>query len=431
MTRIASISQAAWLWCYVFCLSLAACLGCGKAELPEAALNETDDVHGAALIHSPSSRIEQVLQKANQVLTEIYAEKVPDRFPNWIAFHALLMYGDSAYEDHISKRYIDDNLQRIFSVILNSTTSQNGPYVMRNGFPYPRHDGPYFCQEHHPNQFLTYFSMSGGKLDARITIDGVKHTSRNLLDRSLLEANPTGELAYTVLCYSHYLEPKRRWTNKFGKSMSLAILLEKLLATQEKTCLATHRLAALARTHSRQELRADPEVERLWPELERQVYEALLDLKQRQRPDGGFLLPGMTPGTPLRDHQDIYYVGHSLEWITFLGDEYIQDDWVVRALERLTQAIGATYLGTYYNMDAIGTGSSHVDFDGLSHGVSAIRRWRDKVQNKARSLRAVEKKGGYRQYGGIATAMNSCRCRSILSHTSVQEESIFSKGDTR
>ncbi|NQT17782.1 MAG: hypothetical protein HQ582_33815 [Planctomycetes bacterium] len=207
--------------------------------------------------------------------------------------------------------------------------------------------------------------MSGGTLDARITVDEAEYTFGDLLDRSLLEALPSGELAYTVLSYSHYLETEKQWRNKFGESMSLALLLKTLLNTPENTCLGTHRLAALARTLSHQELRADPEVERLWPELERQLRGALLDLKQNQRPDGGFPVPGATPGTPSREHQDIYYGGHSLEWITFLDIEYARDDWVVRGVDRLAQAIGATYQETYRNMDTIGSGSSHFDFDGL------------------------------------------------------------------
>lgn len=333
-----------------------------------------------------------MLQKVNKVLDAVYAEKMPDRFPNWIAFHALLMYGDSAYKDHGNKKSIDDNLEKIFSVILNSDTSQNGPYVMRGGSPYPRHAGPYFYQEHHPNQFLTYFSMSGGTLDATITVDGAEYTFQNLLGRSLLESKPSGELAYTVLSYSHYLDTEKRWQNKFGESMSLAILLDKLLKTPEKTCLGTHRLAAFARTFSHQELRAAPEMKRLWPELQRQVHAALLGLKQNQRPDGGFLAPGITPGSSTRDHQDIYYGGHSLEWISFLDIEYARDDWVVCAVERLAQAIEATYQGTYFNMDGTGSVNSHFDFDGLAHAVSALRRWRDKVQVNEITLRQSQRK---------------------------------------
>jgi hypothetical protein len=190
------------------------------------------------------------------------------------------------------------------------------------------------------------------------------------------------------------LETGKRWRNKFGESISLAILLERLLTTPERTCLGTHRLGALARTLSHQELREDPEMERLWPELQRQVHGALLDLKQNQRADGEFLVPGVTPGTPSPDCQDVFYTGHSLEWITFLDVEYAQDGWVVRAVERLGQAIGATYEDTYRNMDTNGDESSHFDFDALSHGVSALERWRDKVRTDRTRPGAIAVKGG-------------------------------------
>jgi hypothetical protein len=132
-------------------------------------------------------------------------------------------------------------------------------------------------QEHHPDQFLLYFTMAGGTLSAPLTIDGVEYTFQNLLDRSLLEARTTSELAFTVAAYARLLEPGKEWQNKFGETMSLAILLKKLLATPEKTCLGTHRLGALAKVYARKDfLVADKEIAKLWSELERQVLEALL-----------------------------------------------------------------------------------------------------------------------------------------------------------
>lgn len=350
----------------------------------------TEELDMVALTHQSSEQTDEAFREVEHVLDKVYAQKLPERVPNWIAFHAHLMYGDSAYQEYAA-READENLGKIYSILLHSDTEELGPYVLRSGSPYPRKSGPYFMQEHHPNQFLTYFSMGGGVLDAEIDIDGEQYFVRDLLDRSLQEARPSGEMAYSVLAYSYYLEPGKRWSNKFDEPVSLAILLERLLKTPEPTCLGTHRIAAFARTLSREELRVDKDMERLWPELRRQVLAELLSLKENQRPDDALMLPGATAGTQSADHQDIYYTGHCLEWITFLDDEYLCDDWVVRAVRRLTAAIDATHAATYRNLDAC-TGcdhsagrcskqsvEAHFDFDGLSHAVSALRRWRDRI----------------------------------------------------
>ena len=232
-------------------------------------------------------------------------------------------------------------------------------------------------QEHHPDQFLNYFSMAGGTLNAALVVDGKEYTIRDVLDRSLLETKLTNELAYSVLTYSHYLEPGKRWKNKFGEEMSLAILLDKLLRTPEKTCLGTHRLGALARVYARKELKQDKEVAKLWDELERQILEALVRLKQSQRLDGAFEVPGQTPATQNDDFVDVYYTGHSLEWVVLLGNDYCRDDWVVRGFQRLSEAVEAVYRQTYRNLDATGNVQSHFDFDGLSHAVSAAICWKN------------------------------------------------------
>jgi hypothetical protein len=234
-------------------------------------------------------------------------------------------------------------------------------------------------QEHHPDQFLLYFSMAGGTLEAPLTLDGKEYTFQNVLERSLLEARTTNELAFTVQAYTKFLDPGKQWQNKFGEVVTLAMLLEKLLATPERTCLGTHRLGALAKVYARKELLADKEIAKHWQELERQVLEALLQLKQSQRPDGGFELPGMAPGSQTQEHSDIYYTGHSLEWITFLGEDYCRDDWVVRAADHLAGITAATYKHTYRNLETMQTPDVHFDFGGLSHAISALKRWHDQV----------------------------------------------------
>ncbi len=357
--------------------------GCHRAE---------DKVDYETIADSPSDQVEELLIEVDDLLARVYAERLPERFPNWIAFHAMLMHGNGGYVQYRRSPDTDGNLQQIFGVLTPSCARENGAFVLRCGTPYPRRSGPYFSQEHHPNQFLAYFSMSGGALDAIVRIDGEQHAIRSVLSSSLLESVPTGELAYTVLAYSHYLEPSRQWANKFDEPMTFAILLERLLGTQEHTCFGTHRMAALARTLSKPELREDEGVGQLWSEIEQQVLREAKTLKREQRVDGGLSVPGLTPGTNERDYQDVYYTGHCLEWLTFLGPELLRDDWVIAAVRRLSNAIDATYVQIYLDLEMVGNESAHFDFDGLSHGVSALRRWRDVVSEEIGSVSPLPKR---------------------------------------
>ena len=229
----------------IFPLTLTAWFGCHRNTYRRHGdqierLDLSDAELRQAVAHTPSTEIELTLQKVSKTLELIHAEKLPDYLPNWIAFHAVLMYGESAYPNWRDRKNTDENLERIFATLLNSDTQNNGPFGLRGGLPYPRYSGPYFMQEHHPDQFLLYFSMGGGTLEAPLTIDGKTYTFQDLLDRSLLEARTTSELAFTVQVYTKFLEPGRKWQNKFGETMSLAVLLEKLLATPEKTCLVVN-----------------------------------------------------------------------------------------------------------------------------------------------------------------------------------------------
>ncbi|MCL2709278.1 MAG: hypothetical protein FWE95_00220 [Planctomycetaceae bacterium] len=367
-------------------LTLAACVGCQRnAVSPRISqierLNFSDAELRQILAHSPSDEIEQTLQKVSRVLNLIYAERMPEYLPNWIAFHALLMHGSNAYPNWRDGNATDENLDRIFAVIQHSNTQEQGSFILRSGLPYPRQSGPnYFMLEHHPDQFLLYFGKAGGTLDAPLTIDDVEYTFYNVMERSLLEARTTSELAFTVSAYTKFLEQGKTWQNKFGETMSLAMLLEKLLDTPERTCYGTHRLGALAKVYARKEFSEDRQIGRLWSELERQVLEALVMLKQSQRPDGSFESPGIEFGSQTKEHCDIYFTGHSLEWITFLGEDYCRDDWVVRAVDHLAGAVEMTYRQTYRNLAVSRTPDVHFDFGGLSHAVSALKRWHDQTK---------------------------------------------------
>lgn len=337
-------------------------------------LDLSDEELRQEVAHSPSQDPNHVIDKVKNIIELVHGKKLPKYFPNWIAFHAVLMYPDS-YAEYRSGRNADENIKRIYETILNSDAKKNGPFVLRGGLPYPRHSGPYFMQEHHPDQFLHYFSMGGGRLDAPLKVDEQDFTMEDVLKRSMLEARTSNELAYTVLVYTKFLESDREWQNKFGETVSLPILLAKLLTTPERTCLGTHRLSALARAYAKKEFKEDKAIGKLWPELERQVFEALVRLKRSQRPDGGFEPPGITPGSQTLEHIDVYYTGHSLEWITFLEGDFCRDDWIVRAFERLVETVNMSYVQTVQNMDNIENQRDYFSFDGLCHTLSAMNKF--------------------------------------------------------
>lgn len=352
------------------CVCLFGCRnGAENADFPVP--KYSDFVLETELAHNRSGKIDEVAMLVDDTLEKIYAETLPQRCPNWIAYHAVLMYGDTAYHDYIAGN-ADENLTRICTVMLQSDTTKEGPYVLRGGKPYPRHSGEYFMQEHHPDQFLNYLSMAGGTLDAVLKVDDKSYTMQDVLERSLLESKASQELDYTVLAYAHFLQNGEKWKNKFGEEMSFVALFEALLKKEEPACFGTHRLGALARTLNREDFRD----EKLRPELKRQVYEAIYELKRSQRQDGCFAVPGKTPGTNDSEQADVYFTGHSVEWLMYLKEDFATDDWVVDAVEGLTNKVASTHQATYRNLDVVGSWESHFDFDGLCHAVSALARWR-------------------------------------------------------
>jgi hypothetical protein len=355
-------------------------------------LNISDEELQKIVAHSPASpeKIESVLHNVLKTLELVKREKLPKNFPNWIAFHTALIY-NGCYVDYCEGRNTDENVKRVFTTLQNSDTKELGPFVMRSGLPFPQHSGHYFMREHHPDQFLHYFTMASGTLDAPLIVDDKAFTFRDVFERSLLEARTTNELAYTIMLYAKFLESGKRWNNKFGESMSLAILLEKLLKTPEKTCLGTHRLGALAGVYARKELKNDKEIAKLWSELERQIFETLARLKQSQKPDGSFEPPGLTSGSQTPENIVIYYTGHSLEWLMLLDNDYSGDDWVIRGFDKLNDTITLSYIQIFRNLDAVRNEESHFDFDGLCHAVSALNLWKNSLESKRIVDRVIRK----------------------------------------
>ena len=329
--------------------------------------------------HVSRSKLRDVVDKAGRCLDSVYGARLPETCPDWVALHAVLMHGDLAYDAFIFGE-ADANLARAFTIALNTHGHQGGLFEVRNGRPYSRRRGLRFSVEGHPSQFLTYFSMAGGSPSATFFADGKMFSVDELIHASMLEANLEVELSYTVSAFSYYLEPGRVWENKFGESMSLARLAGKLLRQREAACMGTHRLAALARISAKDSLKSKSDISAILLELEKEIDSALNNLKTSQRPDGTFVSPEAAPCSQAQPYQDIYFTGHSLEWITLLESRCAKEEWVVRAIEALIILINKTHENIYRNLDGVGTEAAFFDFDGLAHAVSAVRRWRDIVE---------------------------------------------------
>ena len=77
--------------CLLFLITLAFIIGCRQSDYQD---------HNAelrqAVAHTPAENIEPTLQKLARTLDLIHAEPLPEYLPNWIAFHAVLKYGEHA-----------------------------------------------------------------------------------------------------------------------------------------------------------------------------------------------------------------------------------------------------------------------------------------------------------------------------------------------
>jgi hypothetical protein len=378
-------------------------LGCGANQKPQTSSWPVENAAGRTfLLHHALSNPEsgklnekylrQVSDKVHQTLIDVYAKQLSDEVPNWIAMHALLSHGVSAY----SQRNNDSNVSLRFTKMLNSNTERGGPFVIRTGRPWPRQAGPLFGHEHHPNQFLHIFSMAGIPLDADLVVDGHHFTVRDLLNQSLAEARPEGELAFTVSAYVYYLDVGARWRNKFGESMSLALIVSKLLSTPEATCAGEHRLGALSRILSHSELQHDSEMQGLWHDIQREVNDHITLLQECQQPDGSFNLPSQQAalfGINKQEHPgefDVFCIGHTLEWISTYGDkDLLSEKWIVRATNRLADAVASTHDSTIFMFETKKSSDSVFRLGQLMHAISGLRRWSDKVDGSAQSAATV------------------------------------------
>jgi hypothetical protein len=306
------------------------------------------------------------------------ADDSPQEMPNWLKMHRLLVFGDDAFPNGSA------HTQTVLDGVLHPA-SPGGPFVIRSGRPFPRQSGDRFDQQHHRDQFLHLLSMCGIPLDATLSVDKDRFQVRDLLDNSLRESRTTGELAWTVSAYTYYLEPGRRWSNKFDEPMSLAVLADSLLSKKEGACFGTHQLFTMSRVLSRPELTQDELLASVWARLERRVSIALQRLQSSQNPSGDFDIPASLrerllarpDATPNR--MGVYYTGHCLEWLVLaLPPDQLGETWVLRAVEYLTAAVVADFVDAASTPN-LGTDEQRYQYGFQTHAISALSRWHARV----------------------------------------------------
>jgi hypothetical protein len=336
-------------------------------------------------MRGPRQSLETVVRDVDATLKAVYLKGLPTTMPNWIAMHATLMHGRSSYANRNAPE--TSSLKSVFARLLDSKSERRGPFVLRGERPWPRHSGNRFDQEHHRDQFLHYLSMAGVPLEADLFVDGRAFHLRDLLDQSLLEARPSGQLAFTVSAYAFYLQGSRTWSNKFEETLSLAPLVRRLLNSPDSSCAGAHRLGGLARVLAAPNLQQMGEMADLWPDIEWHVNQELKRLRQRKSTDGSFELPPESKVAIQNEtHRGterlvVFYTGHTLEWLMWvLNDREIQEDWIIDAARRLASAVRATYDMAVAELDASGTDDAHYQFGEVAHAVSGLRRWRDRIK---------------------------------------------------
>jgi hypothetical protein len=214
-------------------------------------------------------------------------------------------------------------------------------------------------------------------------IEGKPFTVADLLAVSRRDVRTTQELSWTVSAYARCLSSGETWRNRFGEPMSLAALAKALIAGDESGCGGTHRLSALAQALLRAERAKEPDLAELRPTLRRLFDGELATLRQHQQPSGFFEVPmklvAQRAAPPFA--VDIQFTGHSLEWMTMACEaEELRADWVVMAVEGLTQRLEPAYelcqraLQTR-EIATEGQVASQFYVGSVCHAIGGLNRW--------------------------------------------------------
>jgi len=223
--------------------------------------------------------------------------------------------------------------------------------------------------EGHDCQFLAYFALTGVALDTVIRLSGRNFEVSDLVEAAKRRFHPEAykDVAYVLIAMSHYLSLKERWTNVYGKEMSIETLLNLAVEQDDRVgaCGGTHRLFGLALALRRFEGEFVPSVSP-WKEATAVLKSQLVRLRSGRDSDGS-IRPSVIHMRDSDRWQDrLYSTGHSMEWAAvYLSDGELQADWVQNAVKYLIRTLNS-------NRGADATGSRY-------HALHALRLYRQRI----------------------------------------------------
>jgi hypothetical protein len=123
-----------------------------------------------------------------------------------------------------------------------------------------------------------------------------------------------------------------------------------------------------------------------WEQIQGIITERTAQMQHNQKPDGAFaispdFLKSDESSAQLSGEEDrvILCTGHHLEWLVFaLPSARLRDDWIVRAVDRLSRAIEVRYPNGAH-LTRLKTEEECFISGFLGHAVSGLSHWWGKV----------------------------------------------------
>ena len=208
---------------------------------------------------------------------------------------------------------------------------------------------------HHQDDILATLAESGVPLNTNIITRSGTFTVGELLENSLNQFHlDTFEYEWTIIGYARYLFPTKRWTNRYGTTISIETLIDELTAHPHGIgpCNGLHRLEALVVIY-----RAFEQTGGLKPTLKNKILDYLTEVSrlliQSQSREGSWDRKWMLS----RQHSNqsnrqqastadrILVTGHHLEWLALAPPEVLPPrehllracHWLANRMETLDQ----------------------------------------------------------------------------------------------
>jgi hypothetical protein len=268
-----------------------------------------------------------------QVLARVVPPADPVNTNNFI--HALRLWGPSATfdDEHVPSGqqmrdfFLDD------AVFQKYAPGQPGVFERtHDGLLRARSfdDGPKHrtTSSYHSDDFLATLAETGTPLDTVLHLREGQASVRQLAESALLDFNLSKhEYEWSIIAYARYVFPQKRWTNKYGETITVDDLVNEILDHPPGVgpCNGLHRLEALVVLY-----RANEEAKVISPKTRQKmlVYmHQMSELLLHSQTDEGYWTRHWPRGAEGRkDEKATVYdrllvTGHQLEWLALAPTE--------------------------------------------------------------------------------------------------------------